>query len=75
MSNNTYFLANVQGRRDLTEAISALVTMMGNEKDYLATRVSYKLDLRGPKHQRPDSLLDVPCSGVSGVPEPDDLPV
>ena len=22
--------------------------MMGNEKDYLATRVSYKLDLRGP---------------------------
>ena len=22
--------------------------MLGNEKDYLATRVSYKLDLRGP---------------------------
>ena len=22
--------------------------MMGNEKDYLATRVSYKLDLQGP---------------------------
>jgi len=48
MSNNTYFLANLQGRRDVTEVISALVTMMGNEKDYLATRVSYKLDLRGP---------------------------
>ena len=24
------------------------LTMLGNEKDYLATRVSYKLDLRGP---------------------------
>ena len=25
-----------------------LTTMMGNEKDYLATRVAYKLDLKGP---------------------------
>ena len=48
MSNNTYFPANLQGRPDATERVGWLQTMMGNEKDYLATRVAYKLDLRGP---------------------------
>jgi acyl transferase domain-containing protein len=48
MSNNYYFLQNLLARRDVTDVIGWLTTMMGNEKDYLATRVSYKFDLRGP---------------------------
>jgi acyl transferase domain-containing protein len=48
MSNNTYFSAHVAPRPDLIESVGALQTMMGNEKDYLATRVSYKLNLKGP---------------------------
>ena len=48
MSNNYYFLQNLLARQDVTDIVGWLTTMMGNEKDYLATRVSYKLDLRGP---------------------------
>ena len=48
MSNNYYFLQNLLARDDVTDIVGWLTTMMGNEKDYLATRVSYKLDLRGP---------------------------
>ncbi len=48
MSNNTYFLHNLLGRKDVTDVTGWLTTMMGNEKDYLATRLAYKLDLRGP---------------------------
>ena len=47
-SNNTYFARNLLGRRDVTDLVGWLTTMMGNEKDYLATRVAYKLDLKGP---------------------------
>ena len=48
MTNNTYYLHNLHGRRDVTQLVGWLTTMMGNEKDYLATRVAYKLNLRGP---------------------------
>lgn len=43
---NTYFL-QLQGRHDLIEALASHARLT-NEKDYLTTRVSYKLDLRGP---------------------------
>lgn len=46
-SNNTYF-KNLIERKDVTDLVGWLTTMMGNEKDYLATRVAYKLDLKGP---------------------------
>jgi acyl transferase domain-containing protein/glutamate-1-semialdehyde aminotransferase len=47
-SNNSYFLNNLLNRKDVTETVGWLTAMMGNEKDYLATRVAYKLDLKGP---------------------------
>lgn len=53
-SMNTYFMRNLAtGRRyleDFTGAyqVGSYVTMLGNDKDFLATRVSYKLNLRGP---------------------------
>ena len=47
-SNNYYYLQNLLHRRDVTDLVGWLTTMMGNEKDYLTTRVAYKLDLKGP---------------------------
>jgi acyl transferase domain-containing protein len=47
-SNNYYYLTNLIRRSDVTDLVGWLTTMMGNEKDYLATRVAYKLDLKGP---------------------------
>ena len=47
-SNNSYFLNQLFNRKDVTDVVGWLTTMMGNEKDYLATRVAYKLDLKGP---------------------------
>lgn len=48
MSNNSYFAENVSAHHDLIEAVGSLAAMMGNEKDYLATRTAYKFNLRGP---------------------------
>jgi acyl transferase domain-containing protein len=47
---NTYFLENILPRRDLVvaEQIAGSRTMLANERDYMTTRVSYKLNLRGP---------------------------
>jgi acyl transferase domain-containing protein len=46
--NNSYHLNNLLHRKDVTSLVGLFTTMMGNEKDYLATRVAYKLDLKGP---------------------------
>jgi acyl transferase domain-containing protein len=48
MSNPTYYLENVLPRGDVIESIGPFQAMLLNEKDYLTTRVSYKLNLRGP---------------------------
>jgi len=53
-SMNTYFMRNlVTGREFLEDFTGAYqvdnyVTMLGNDKDFLPTRVSYKLNLHGP---------------------------
>ena len=48
MNNNTYFANNVSTRQDLISHVGEFQVMVANEKDYLATRVSYKLNLKGP---------------------------
>ena len=45
---NTYYLHALHHRQDLTELIGPELVMFGNEKDYLTTRVAYKLGLKGP---------------------------
>lgn len=45
---NTYYRHALQPRPDLLELVGADQAMFGNEKDYLATRVAYKLGLKGP---------------------------
>ncbi|MBL9166640.1 MAG: aminotransferase class III-fold pyridoxal phosphate-dependent enzyme [Verrucomicrobiales bacterium] len=53
-SLNTYFLAHVlQNQQSISEftrsfQVDRYPVLVGNDKDYLATRVAYKFDLRGP---------------------------
>ena len=47
-SMNTYLWHNLYPNRDLIGLGAGLQTKIGNDKDYLATRVSYKLNLEGP---------------------------
>ncbi len=53
-SLNTYLLHNLCGTREQTEALTQSYQvgnypiLAGNDKDFLATRVSYKLNLTGP---------------------------
>ena len=45
---NTYLLNNLLTHPGLLEDVGWLQGMIGNEKDHLTTRVSYKMNLRGP---------------------------
>jgi acyl transferase domain-containing protein/acyl carrier protein len=45
---NTYLIAQILGDPQLMESMGAYQLMLGNDKDFLCTRVSYKLNLRGP---------------------------
>ncbi len=42
------YLINQLPRQSLTGSIAGFQTLIGNDKDYLTSRVSYKLNLRGP---------------------------
>ncbi|HEY8209099.1 MAG TPA: amino acid adenylation domain-containing protein, partial [Myxococcaceae bacterium] len=46
--NDTYWSENVVTRPDLVDQLGAFQAMVANEKDYIATRVAHKLNLRGP---------------------------
>lgn len=48
LSNNTYALFNVYPSYDLLQGKGGLPLAIGNQPDFLSTRVSYKLGLRGP---------------------------
>lgn len=47
-SVNTYFLVNVQSNRDVIESMGAVQTVLNNDRDFLATRASFLMNLRGP---------------------------
>ncbi len=47
-SMNTYFMAVLAHNRAAVEAAGFYQLMIGNDKDFLATRASYKLNLKGP---------------------------
>src|SRR3546814_5832932 len=44
----TYFQRHVVQHPDLVDKVGAFQVMLGNEKDYIATRVAHKLHLTGP---------------------------
>ncbi|HVT59904.1 MAG TPA: amino acid adenylation domain-containing protein [Thermoanaerobaculia bacterium] len=48
VSANTYLLSQLLDNLEALREAGRNQTMLGSDKDFLATRVSYKLDLRGP---------------------------
>ena len=53
----TYLLHNILPHRELLEKVGILQAMLMNEGDFLTTRVSYKLNLKGPS-----VLVQTACS-------------
>jgi amino acid adenylation domain-containing protein len=45
---NSYLLNNLLPNRAILESVGEFQVMLGNDKDYAASRVSYKMNLRGP---------------------------
>lgn len=45
---NTYLLNNLMSRHNVLEIMGDQQIMIGNDKDYAVSRISYKLDLKGP---------------------------
>ncbi|MHC5824587.1 MAG: beta-ketoacyl synthase N-terminal-like domain-containing protein, partial [Nostoc sp.] len=45
---SNYLLSNLYPNRELMESVDTFQTLIGNDKDFLPTQVSYKLNLRGP---------------------------
>jgi acyl transferase domain-containing protein/glutamate-1-semialdehyde aminotransferase len=48
IARNTYFIQHADAYRTLMDTGALYEAMLGSEKDFVATRVSYKLNLRGP---------------------------
>src|SRR6202035_5717960 len=48
MSLSTYMLFNLLGNPDVHRDEDAFQVMIGNDKDFISTRLSYKLNLKGP---------------------------
>ncbi|MEM9291571.1 MAG: amino acid adenylation domain-containing protein [Acidobacteriota bacterium] len=42
------YLVQLFSRQDIVRDVGAYLLMLANDRDYLATRISYKLDLQGP---------------------------
>lgn len=47
-SANTYFFVNVQSNIDVIQSMGTVQTVLNNDRDFLATRASFLLNLRGP---------------------------
>ena len=48
VSSNSYLLDNLLPDREAVESVGPFQTMIANDRDFLATLVSYKLNLKGP---------------------------
>ena len=48
LSMNSYLINNVLANPDALATMGGYQVMLGNDKDFLTTRVSYKLNLKGP---------------------------
>ena len=48
MYNATYYRNHVQPRPDLVDKLGEFNVMLANEKDYIATRTAFRLNLTGP---------------------------
>ena len=48
VGDNHYYVNNVLAHPDIVKTVGRMIVGYGNEKDYIATRVSYALNLTGP---------------------------
>src|SRR5581483_8684708 len=48
VGRNTYAYANLFTNPEIVEKLGSFQAVLGNDKDFLATQVSYKLNLQGP---------------------------
>ena len=48
VSMNSYLINNIIANPEVLETMGGYQVMLGNDKDFLTTRVSYKLNLKGP---------------------------
>ncbi|MEA2692329.1 MAG: hypothetical protein QOJ16_1716, partial [Acidobacteriota bacterium] len=48
VSQSSYFLSNLLSNPELLRSVSPLELRLGNDKDFLSTLTSYRLNLRGP---------------------------
>ncbi|MDI1235347.1 MAG: amino acid adenylation domain-containing protein [bacterium] len=46
--NNTYYINNVHSNKKLIDQVGGFQVMSVNEKDYVASRTAYELNLKGP---------------------------
>ncbi len=46
--NNSYYLERVLEHPEAVARVGTFATMTGNEKDYVATRIAHRLNLKGP---------------------------
>src|SRR6185369_8652579 len=44
----TYFMTHLIGNQELAASLGTFHLLLSNDRDYFATRISYKLNLRGP---------------------------
>lgn len=47
-SMNSYFLLNLYSNQELIQSLGTVQTVLGNDRDFLATRASFNFDLKGP---------------------------
>jgi len=70
MYNATYFQRHVSAHPDLVDKIGAFQVMLGNEKDYVTTKVAHKLNLTGPAisvHTACSTSLVAICQAVDAL--------
>ncbi|MGH8212699.1 MAG: amino acid adenylation domain-containing protein [Rhodanobacteraceae bacterium] len=70
MYNATYFRNHVQSHPDLIAKLGEFQVMLGNEKDYIATRTAHKLNLTGPAvsvHTACSTSLVAVCQAVEAL--------
>ena len=64
---NTYLLNNIAPHPELVESAGGFQVMISNDKDFLGTRIAYKLNLQGPAVVVQNSLFDVSRCCASGL--------
>ena len=70
MFNATYGQHHVAAHPELVDKVGAFQVMLGNEKDFIATRVAHKLDLTGPAvsvHTACSTSLVAICQAVDAL--------